>query len=73
MNLMSQYRLKSNPIYIKFLRENSDWYKLLNRNSSNFSMFDTDMKYIYKMTVKDKLVRLNSNIDKISQIIDIFS
>ena len=31
------------------------------------------MKVTYKMTTKDKLDRLSNNLDRISQIIDIFS
>lgn len=73
MNLLVQYKLKSSPTYLKFLRENSNWYKYLNRNQTFFSEFEKEMKVKYKMTPKDKLERFTQNIDKVSQIIDIFS
>lgn len=73
MNLLVQYKLKSNPTYLKFLRENSNWYKYLNRNQMFFSEFEKEMKVKYKMTPKDKLERFTENIDKVSRIIDIFS
>ena len=73
MDLTTQYKLKSNPKYIRFLRENSIWYKYLNRNGNYFRKFDEDMKIKYKLTTKDKLDRFTHNIDKLSQIIDIFS
>ena len=38
-----QYKLLSNPNYIRYLRENSYWYKELNRNN-NFKDFIEDMK-----------------------------
>ena len=73
MNLILQYRLKSNPNYIRFLRENSFWYKYLNRNDIYFNEFEEEMKVKYKLTPKDKLDRFTKNMDKISKLIDIFS
>ena len=73
MNLYLQYKLKSNPNYIKFLRENSLWYKYLNRTPSYFTQFESEMKKRYKLTSKDKLDKITENIDRISQLIDIFS
>ncbi len=73
MDLSTQYKIKSNPNYVKFLREKSIWYKYLNRSSIFLKDFDKDMRLTYKLTSKDKLDRFSKNIDKISQIIDIFS
>lgn len=73
MNLDIQYKVKSNLNYIKFLRENSSWYKYLNRNPIYFNDFEKEMKIRYKMTPKDKLDRFSKNMDKVLQIIDIFS
>lgn len=73
MNLIIQYKIKSNPTYLKFLRENSNWYKYLNRDQMFFSEFEKEMKVKYKLTPKDKLERFTESIDKVSQIIDIFS
>ena len=73
MNLNLQYRIKSNPNYIRFLRENSSWYKYLNRSPNYFAQFENEMKVKYKLTSKDKLDRFSENIDRVSQLIDIFS
>lgn len=73
MNLKLQYRLTKNPNYLKFLRENSSWYKYLNRDEKALFLFEKEMKIKYKLTPKDKLDRFSQNIDKVSQIIDIFS
>ena len=73
MDLNTQYRIKSNPNYVKFLRERDIWYKYLNRNSIYFNEFEKEMKTAYKLTSKDKLDKFSKNIDKVSQIIDIFS
>ena len=34
MSLDIQFKLRENPDYLKYLRENSWWYKVLNRNSN---------------------------------------
>ena len=73
MNLNLQYRIKSNPNYIRFLRENSLWYKYLNRSPNYFAQFENEMKVKYKLTSKDKLDRFSENMDRVSQLIDIFS
>ena len=73
MDINTQYKLKSDNNYIRYIRENSNWYKYLNRNPIYFNEFEKEMRVRYKMTSKDKLERLTQNIDKISQIIDIFS
>lgn len=72
MNLTVQYRIRANPNYIRFLRENSGWYKYLNRDSNYFSQFEKEMKIKYKLTPKDKLEKFTENIDRVSQLIDIF-
>ena len=73
MDLELQYRIKSNHNYIRFLRENSYWYRYLNRSAMYFNEFEKDMKIKYKLTPKDKLETFSKNIEKISQLIDIFS
>ena len=39
MSLELQYKIKSNPMYHEFIRQNSIWYKYLNRNPNNFKYF----------------------------------
>ena len=73
MNLLVQYKIGQNPNYKRFLRENSSWYRYLNRNGSYLVELEKEMKIKYKLTPKDKLERLTKNIDRVSQIIDIFS
>lgn len=60
-----QYRINNDINLKKFLRENSYWYKQLNRDSNNFKYFVEDMKVKYKLTTSD---RINKTIDNISMI-----
>ncbi len=62
MHLSVQFKIKSNPNYIRFLRENSYWYKTLNRDPNTFDSFVEEMKQKYKLTSIDKL---NDILDKI--------
>ena len=55
MNLDIQFKLKSNPNYIKYIRENSYWYKLLTRNPNLFNDMVEEMKVRYKLRPIDKI------------------
>lgn len=71
MNLDIQFRLKSNPNYIKYIRENSHWYKYLNRSPETFSMFIEEMKEKYKLRTTDKIDRFMSRIEFISDLMNV--
>ena len=55
MSLDIQFKLKQNPNYIKYLRENSYWYKILTRNPSRFNEFVESVKKTYHMRTVDKI------------------
>ena len=40
MTLELQFKIKNNPYYLKYLRENSIWYKKLNREPETFKIFE---------------------------------
>lgn len=71
MTLELQYQLKTNPNYIKFLREYSYWYKLLNRNPLYFKEFVEDMKDKYKLKPTDKLNKMLDNINMLQTFLDV--
>ena len=55
----------------KFLRENSYWYKELNRSRDSLPLFINDMKEKYKLTTSDKLNKTLDNINMISSFLDV--
>ena len=55
MSIDLQYKIKNNLMYQKFLRENSIWYKYLNRNPLLFNDFISDMKDKYELKPSDRL------------------
>ena len=71
MTLGLQYQLKTNPNYIKFLREYSYWYKLLSRNPAYFKEFVEDMKDKYKLKPTDRLNKMLENINMLQTFLDV--
>ena len=71
MRLDLVYKIKSNNNLNRYLKENSYWYKLLNRNPSLIKKMEEDMKKAYKLTFEDKVDDLNSKINLIKGFMDI--
>lgn len=69
MILDTQFKLKSNPLYIKYLHENSYWYKILNRHPDKFNEFVNEMKLNYKLRPTDKLASALSTFEMLSSIV----
>ena len=65
------YKINNDINLKRFLRENSYWYKELNRNPNSFKHFVEDMKVKYKLTTKDKINRTVENINMISAFLDV--
>ena len=55
----------------RYLRENSNWYKLLNRDSRNFDCFVNEMKVRYKLTTEDKIHKMIDNIGMIQNFLEV--
>ena len=71
MHLDIQFKLKNNPLYIKYLRENSYWYKILNRNPELINSFIKEVKEKNKLTTTDKINDAMEKIDMLSKFINI--
>ncbi|MBQ9071783.1 MAG: hypothetical protein IJY25_01310 [Bacilli bacterium] len=69
MTLDVQFKLKSNPLYIKYLHENSYWYKILNRDPSMFNEFVEEVKTNYKLRPSDKINKMLSTFEMVSAIV----
>lgn len=70
MTLDVQFKLKSNPLFIKYLHENSYWYKILNRNPEMFNEFIEEVKKNYKLRTTD---RINEALNTFEMLTSIFS
>ena len=68
MTLDVQLKLKSNPLYIKYLHENSHWYKILNRDPNTFNDFVNEVKTNYKLRPSDRINKALSTFEMLSAI-----
>ena len=64
--------LNENPLAKKYLRENSYWYKYLNRSNNYYKEFIKQMKESYKLTTPDKLNKVINDINMFKTILDVF-
>ena len=63
--------LDSNPIYKEYLRTNSYWYKILNRNPLSIEDFIKEVKEKYKLRMSDKIDDFIDKIDMINRFINV--
>lgn len=71
MKLDIMLKIKEDPRQLIFLRENSHWYKYLNRNSIYYKPFLDDLKEKYKLTTTDKINKVMDNINMITTFLDV--
>lgn len=69
MSLDVQFKLRSNPLYIRYLHENSYWYKILSRNPNKINEFIEEAKEYYGLRPTDKLNKAINSFEMITNII----
>lgn len=69
MNSIIKENLLKDEKYLQFLRENSNWYKTLNRNKNEYDNFVKEMKIKYKLRTIDKVDNIVDSVDLIIKII----
>ena len=69
MTLDIQFKIKNNPNYLKYLREHSEWYKLLNRNPLLFKNFEEEVKTAYKLRPTDRISRALDTIEVLQNLL----
>ena len=65
-------RINSDINLKRYLRENSNWYKRLNRSMNSFTYFVEEMKVNYKLTTEDKINKTIDNISMLQGFLDVF-
>ena len=69
MRIDIQYKIKENEYYLRYLRENSHWYKFLNRTPNNFRDFSEEAKHVYKLTRADRISKTLETIEMMEIIL----
>lgn len=70
MDLIAINRIKSNPMLREYIRNNSYWYKYLNRNSHYIKEVEEEMKIKYKLTVNDRISKFSNNMEVIMGLLE---
>ncbi len=69
MTLELQFKIKNNPNYIRYLRENSYWYKILNRNPLMFNKFVEEVNKEYHLRTSDKISKALSTLEMLTSVV----
>ena len=72
MNLETIVKIKNDAMIQKYIRENSYWYKILNRNPNLMEYLIEDMKKEYKLTTIDKINDLSDKLDLVKAFVNAF-
>ena len=72
MTLDIQMKLNTNMYYKKYIRENSIWYKILNRDPSMLKSFEEKVKEDYKLRPTDRIKNTLDTIELIENILTTF-
>lgn len=71
MLVETQIKIRNNPYLYRYLRDNSSWYKALNRDPNSIKQMEIEMKNAYKLNLTDKIDNLSQKIDLVRTFIDI--
>lgn len=71
MQLHLQIAFKENEKMYNYLKDNSYYFKELNRGTIDFKRFESDMKAKYKERTTDKLNTVIDNMDLISSVLNV--
>ena len=71
MSLDILMHINNDPFQKQFLRENSYWYKYLNRSNIYYKDFIIDMKNKYKLTTQDKINKVINNINMLNTFLEV--
>ncbi len=71
MQVSVQIRIKNDPNLYRYLRENSHWYKYLNRSPFALKNMEEEMKEKYKLTTVDKIENISRTISFVQTFMDV--
>lgn len=69
MNFNVQIELNNNPDFKRYVRENSYWYKTLNRNPYMIEKLKEEIKEKYRLRTTDKLNNALKTLELIQNVV----
>ena len=70
MTLHIQFAIKNNPYYLSYLRENSIWYKILNRHPESFKEFEERAKEYYRLRPSDRIEKVVDTLSIVTNLMN---
>ena len=71
MNLDVQFKIRNDANYQRYIRENSYWYKTLNRNPEKFNDFVNEMKEKYRLRPTDKISDVADKLELVKTFLNV--
>lgn len=67
----NQILFKENPKNYQLLKENSYYFKYLNRGTIDYKTFEKEMKEKYKTRTSDKIENILDNMDLVNSLLEV--
>ena len=71
MHVETRLKIKSNPNLYRYLRENSYWYKYLNRSPLFIKQLEEEMKEKYRLRSVDKIENISNTMKMIESFLEV--
>ena len=71
MQVETRLKIKSNPNLYRYLRENSYWYKYLNRSPLFIKQLEEEMKEKYRLRSVDKIENIWNTMKMIESFLEV--
>ena len=71
MQVEVRLKIKSNPNLYRYLREDSYWYKYLNRSPLFLKQLEEEMKEKYRLRSVDKIENISNSLNLIKSFLEI--
>ena len=71
MQVEIRLKIKSNPNLYRYLRENSYWYKYLNRSPLSLKEMEEEMKEKYRLRPTDRLENVSNTIKMTESFLEV--
>ncbi|MBR1386666.1 MAG: hypothetical protein IJ568_07545 [Bacilli bacterium] len=65
------FNIKQNRLLYNYLKYNSHWYKILNREPFRLKELEEEMKKEYKLRFEDRIINLGEKIELLSSFLEI--
>ena len=73
MDIKTQIKIRNNTYLYRYLRDDSSWYKVLNRHPEAIKEMEEEMKKVYKLNPVDKIDDLSRKLEMVRTFMDVLN